>query len=156
MPRREAALAAIGDHTWTHPMLTTLSIPAVRSQLARTKQAAAKLSHTRILLFRPPYADRSAATGAVARKLGMLEILWNVDSLDWHGATPPQILANVKAGLRPGAIVLMHENRGQTIKALKFLLPLLRRRHWRAVTVPELLAKSPPSIRQLRRGPAGC
>jgi peptidoglycan/xylan/chitin deacetylase (PgdA/CDA1 family) len=156
MPRREATIAAIGDHTWTHPMLTKLSIPAVRSEVERTKQAAAQAAGVGVTLFRPPYADRSAATGAVVRKLGLLEVLWSVDSLDWQGATPPQILANVTAGLRPGSIVLMHENRGQTIKALRFLLPAIRRKHLRMVTVPELLATDPPSMAQLRRATGGC
>jgi len=38
--------------------------------------------------------------------------------------------------LRPGAIVLMHENRGQTIQALHKILPALRRKHLQAVRCP--------------------
>ena len=51
----------------------------------------------------------------------------------------------------------MHENRGQTIRALKFyILPWLRQRHIRLVTVPQLLTLDPPSSSQLRAGPNGC
>ena len=60
-------------------------------------------------------------------------------------------------GISPGAIVLMHENRGQTIRALKFnILPALRRRRIRLVTVPQLLALDPPAPRELARGRLGC
>jgi len=53
--------------------------------------------------------------------------------------------------------VLMHENRGQTIRALKFyILPALRKRHITLVTVPQLLALDPPSASQLRAGRSGC
>ena len=50
----------------------------------------------------------------------------------------------------------MHENRGQTIRALTTLLPYLHSHHLRSVSLPELFASDPPSVAQLRRGPAGC
>jgi hypothetical protein len=51
----------------------------------------------------------------------------------------------------------MHENRGQTIRALKFyVLPHLRRSHLRLVTLPQLLSGDPPTRRQLARGLRGC
>jgi peptidoglycan/xylan/chitin deacetylase (PgdA/CDA1 family) len=56
----------------------------------------------------------------------------------------------VIAGLHPGAIILMHENRSQTIRALPAIFAALRRAHLRAVTVPRLVAEDPPSRRQLR------
>lgn len=60
------------------------------------------------------------------------------------------------AGLHPGSIILMHENRGQTIRALLTIFAALRRDHLRAVTVPELVAEDPPSLAQLRAGGRGC
>jgi hypothetical protein len=62
----------------------------------------------------------------------------------------------VIAGLAPGSIILMHENRGQTIRALTTIIQAIRRKHLRAVTVPELVAEDPPSLRQLRAGLSGC
>ena len=96
---------------------------------------------------------------AEVRREGMVEILWDVDSKDSQ-VSPPQdfhaISANVRRHVRPGSIVLMHENRGQTVRALRAILPFLRRRHLRAVTVPELLAADPPSPALLRAGARGC
>jgi peptidoglycan/xylan/chitin deacetylase (PgdA/CDA1 family) len=86
----------------------------------------------------------------------MIEVIWDVDSADSAGADKYGIAANVIRALRPGAIVLMHENRGQTIQALHRILPALRRRHLRAVPVSELLERDPPSERQLRAGRQGC
>lgn len=79
-----------------------------------------------------------------------------MDSADSLGANYSGIAHNVLTGLRPGAIVLMHENRGQTIRALKLLIiPHLAEHHLRLVTVPELLARDPPSATQLARGAEG-
>ena len=85
----------------------------------------------------------------------MVQVLWNVDSRDSEGADYKEIARRVLHGIGPGAIVLMHENRGQTIRALKFhILPALRKRRIKLVTVPRMLAVNPPTKRQLSgRGP---
>jgi len=157
LPARERALGSLGDHTWSHPNLAALPPMAIAGQLEDTRRAIAAHAHVRVDLFRPPYGLRNAAVDRVARQLGMLEVLWNVDSFDWAGADAKGIARNVLNHVSPGAIVLMHENRGQTIKALKFiLLPALRRLRYRLVTVPELLAADPPTAAQLHRGLSGC
>lgn len=153
---RELALGAVGDHTYTHPLLTTLPTAAVTAEIARTAQRIQAAGSGQVRLFRPPYGGRSLRIDAVARQLGLLEILWNVDSADSLGANYARIIGNVEAGLHPGSIILMHENRGQTIRALTTLLPALHRRHLRSVSLPELLTADAPSARQLRRGRAGC
>jgi peptidoglycan/xylan/chitin deacetylase (PgdA/CDA1 family) len=153
---RELKLAAIGDHTYTHPDLVTLTPAQVTMQLARTAQLIRAQSGQRVDLWRPPYEATDASVARIARHLGLLEVLWSVDSRDSLGANWAQIIKFVEAGLRPGAIVEMHENRGQTIRALTGLLPYLHRRHLRSVSVPELLASDPPELAQLRRGWSGC
>lgn len=153
---RELKLAAIGDHSYTHPDLATLGSAEVTDQLKRTAQLITAQSGQPVDLWRPPYEASDASVGEIAQHLGLLEILWSVDSRDSLGANWAQIIKIVEAGLRPGAIVLMHENRGQTIRALTTLLPYLHSHHLRAVSVPELLASDPPSSAQLRQGLIGC
>jgi peptidoglycan/xylan/chitin deacetylase (PgdA/CDA1 family) len=154
--REETELGTVGDHTWTHPVLPALSPDRVRQEMATTKLAVARASGTPVTLFRPPYGARTPAIDRQARQLGMLEVIWDVDSRDSEGANYAGIASNVIRGMVPGSIVLMHENRGQTIRALLTILPELRRRHLRAVSVQELLALDPPTDRQLRQGPRGC
>ncbi len=153
---RELKVGVLGDHTYTHPELPALSAPQIRWQLAATKQKIEDQSGQPVYLWRPPYELHSPTTDRIARSLGLLEILWNVDSRDSVGADWTQIIARVEAGLHPGAIILMHENHGQTIRALTTLLPELKRRHLRSVSLPELLALDPPSVAQVRRGRLGC
>ena len=153
---RELPLAAIGDHTYTHPLLPALSPDEVTSQIARTKTQIERTSGQPVTLFRPPYGGRNSTVDHVAQSLGLLDIIWTVDSADSLGANWAGIIRNVEHGLHPGAIILMHENRGQTIRALTTLLPELHRRHLRSVSLPELFATDPPSVAQLRQGPNGC
>ncbi len=109
-----------------------------------------------MFLFRPPYGGHDATVDSIVRSHGLLEILWTVDSADSLGADYAQIERNVIAGLHPGAIILMHENHGQTIRAMLAIFAALQRRHLHAVSVPQLLTDDPPSAAQLRGAGGGC
>jgi peptidoglycan/xylan/chitin deacetylase (PgdA/CDA1 family) len=156
LAQRDAALAAVGDHTLTHPYLPALARGAMVQQIAGAQTLIEREIGQRVVLFRPPYEGRTLAIEREVRALGMLEVLWSVDSRDSLGADYAGIDSNVLAGLRPGAIILMHENHGQTIRALPAIFAALRRHRLRAVTIPELVADDPPSAARLAARGAGC
>lgn len=149
-------MAVVGDHTITHPWLPALSHAAMVHEIVGARGMIQRAAGQSVLLFRPPYEGMSAAVNQEVRSLGLLEVLWNVDSADSLGASYAQIERNVLAGLHPGSIILMHENHGQTIRALPAIFAALARDHLRAVTIPELVAADPPTLAQLRAGGRGC
>jgi peptidoglycan-N-acetylglucosamine deacetylase len=154
---RELHAGALGEHTWTHPYLPNLPPTEVEHELTRTKQLIESITHRPVRLFRPPYGALSQTVQTEVRRLRMVDVLWSVDSRDWAGAKWNQIAANVLREIRPGSIVLMHENRGQTLRALKYvILPRLDQRRLRPVSVPQLLADNPPSRSLLRGGLPAC
>jgi peptidoglycan/xylan/chitin deacetylase (PgdA/CDA1 family) len=158
-PRRERELGAIGEHTMTHPHLRSLPLTAAMAEIRNGRSAALAAAGPPVDLFRPPYGEHSDAIDRELSRDGMAEILWDVDSDDSRVSPPAdyrEISADVRRNIRPGSIVLMHENRGQTIRALRGILPALRRRGLRSVSVPELLAADPPSAVQLAAGRRGC
>ena len=152
----EKPVATNGDHTLTHPFLPSLAHEAMVREIAGDKTLIERVTGRPVALFRPPYEGRSPAIDAEVRSLGMLQVLWNVDSADSLGANYLGIEHNVLAGLHPGSIILMHENHGQTIRALLTIFEALERDHLKAVTIPELVAEDPPSTAQLRAGGLGC
>jgi peptidoglycan/xylan/chitin deacetylase (PgdA/CDA1 family) len=150
--------ASIGNHSWSHPLLTRLRYQDQRDQLASTSHAIRSATGDRVRFFRPPYGAHDAATDKIARNLGFPIILWNVDSQDALGANSKKISRRVKQGLnRPGSIILMHENHGQTIRAMKYtIIPALKKSGMTPVTVPQMLAGNPPTAAQLAKGRKGC
>jgi peptidoglycan/xylan/chitin deacetylase (PgdA/CDA1 family) len=156
LARREKPVAAFGDHTMTHPFLPALTYSEAVGEIAADQRLIERTVDEPVLLFRPPYEGHTPAIDAEVKRLGMVEVLWNVDSADSLGANYRGIEHNVIAGLSPGSIVLMHENHGQTIRALDVIFAALHQRHLQAVTVPQLIAEDPPSLTQLREGYAGC
>jgi peptidoglycan/xylan/chitin deacetylase (PgdA/CDA1 family) len=158
-PRLERERHAIGEHSMTHANLPTLARAAAKAEIAQGKAKALEAAGEPLDLFRPPYGSRTKALDREIRRQGMAQILWDVDSTDSRIAPPAsfhEISARVRTFTRPGSIVLMHENRGQTVRAMRAILPALKRRHLKLVTVPELLAADPPSQAQLARGVKGC
>jgi peptidoglycan/xylan/chitin deacetylase (PgdA/CDA1 family) len=154
--RSELKQAAIGDHTYSHPDLVRLPPGEIQFQLQRAQQMIQAKSGEHVDLFRAPYGASNATVESIAKRLGLLEIMWTQDSRDSLGANWSQIVENVKNGLHPGAIILFHENHGQTVRALTTLLPLLHRLHLRSVSLPQLFAVDPPSVGLIRRGYFAC
>lgn len=154
--RVERAQGAVGDHTFTHPLLTALAPAEAQREIVSTQAALARSSGGPVFLFRPPYGGRNRTIDAIAQRHGMLEIMWTVDSRDSLGANYAGIASNVIAGLHPGSIILMHENRGQTIRAMLAIFAAIAARHLQTVSVPQLLAEDPPSLAQVRSGGLGC
>ncbi len=153
---RELKVGTLGDHTVTHADLLGLPPAQVAFELASNQRLIERESGQPVDLFRPPYGAQDSAVNHIAKRLGLLDIMWSMDSRDSLGANWAGIIHNVERDLRPGAIILMHENRGQTIRALTTLLPVLHRLHLRSVSLPDLFATDPPSRVQIRRGLTAC
>ncbi|HEY7283764.1 MAG TPA: polysaccharide deacetylase family protein [Actinomycetota bacterium] len=153
VPAEEADQGAVGDHTYDHVSLDGLTWGELHHEVADARQViSAAAGGKPVRLFRPPFGAHDAASDAEVHAQDMLEVLWSVDSGDSTGATADRILATVKRDAGPGSIVLLHENRGTTRKALPAILDALRRKGLRPVTVPELLAADPPTAAQLASG----
>jgi peptidoglycan/xylan/chitin deacetylase (PgdA/CDA1 family) len=137
--------AALGVHAWVHKSLDRRSQAKIRNQIVWTKNAIARATGEEARLFRPPYGARNARVDKVARRLGLVEVLWSIDSGDSQGKNWRQVGREVLRNVQPGSIVLMHDNRGQTVRALRrLILPGLAKRGLIPVTVPELLMLDPP------------
>jgi peptidoglycan/xylan/chitin deacetylase (PgdA/CDA1 family) len=154
-PAVERALArggfALGDHTETHPDMALLPAAAQLRQVEAEREQARRAGVLEWRLFRPPWGAMDAATRRILRRARMLPVLWTIDSRDYLRPGSAAIVARVLRLVRPGAIVLMHDgggDRAQTVAALPAIVRALRRRHFRLVTVPRLLADEPPPHRQ--------
>lgn len=149
--RREGREANVGDHTWSHHYLPTLPAAQQISEISRSVTASSNITGDRVQLFRPPYGSSTTSVNAWLKSRSMLNVLWSTDSRDSLGADRNEILRLSQAGTKPGAIILLHENRGQTYWAVNRLLPWLKRKGYTAVTVPELIALNPPDLAAVRK-----
>jgi peptidoglycan/xylan/chitin deacetylase (PgdA/CDA1 family) len=131
----------IANHTWSHPAMPPLSLPAQRLQIDSTNSILRHITGRRPRFFRPPNWRIGSRTAGVVHAEHMVAVLRTVDTRDW---TLPGTREIVHKALRvkPGGIVAMHDaggyTRAQTVAAIPAIVRGLRRRHLRLVTVDEL------------------
>lgn len=143
--RQELAAGHVsGNHTWTHPHLTTLSNAAVMKELTNTQNEIRQVTGFTPTLFRPPYGDYDANVLAVAGQAGLPStIAWSYAPLDWEMPPASVIASRVLSNTSNGSIILLHDgggDRSQTVAALPTIIQGLQARGLRLVTVPQMLA----------------
>jgi peptidoglycan/xylan/chitin deacetylase (PgdA/CDA1 family) len=119
---------AVGNHTWTHPLLTERTRRQIRSELESTCDVIEKAYGQRPQWFRAPYGAWNRTVFQVEAELGMEPLAWTVDSLDWTTPGTSTIVERVEHGAGSGVVVLSHDaggERTQTVRALRRYLPKL-------------------------------
>ncbi|MFB7336155.1 polysaccharide deacetylase family protein [Streptomyces adustus] len=107
----------VGNHSYTHPHLTQQSQAQIDSEISRTQQAISAAGGGTPRLFRPPYGETNATLKSVEAKYGLTEIIWDVDSQDWNGASTDAIV-QAAGRLTNGQIILMHDWPANTVAAI--------------------------------------
>jgi endo-1,4-beta-xylanase len=107
----------VGNHSWTHTNMTTLDEAQITTELTDTQNALQAITGETPALFRPPYLATNATLQGVEASLGLTEILADVDSQDWNGASTATIVTNVSTA-NDGDTILMHDNLATTRAAI--------------------------------------
>jgi peptidoglycan-N-acetylglucosamine deacetylase len=118
----------VGNHSWTHPHLTQMSQAQIQSELSQTQNAIRSATGTTPRLFRPPYGETNATLKSVEASLGLTEIIWDVDSQDWNGASTAAIV-QAAGRLNNGQVILMHDGIQNTINAIPQIMANLNSRN---------------------------
>jgi endo-1,4-beta-xylanase len=118
----------VGNHSWTHPHLTQLSQAQMQSELSQTQNAIRSATGTTPRLFRPPFGETNATLRSVESSLGLTEIIWDVDSQDWNGASTAAIV-QAAGRLTNGQIILMHDGIQNTVNAISQIMANLNSRN---------------------------
>jgi peptidoglycan/xylan/chitin deacetylase (PgdA/CDA1 family) len=111
-PRRAVAEGnRLGNHTYTHTDLTYLSASQIAWEFSATNNAMAAAGLPRPTLQRPPYGHTNSVVEAEGNKLGLTQVLWNIDTVDYANPSAEWMRAKVRAEVRPNSIIviLMHD-----------------------------------------------
>ncbi len=132
----------LGNHTWSHPDLPSLSLAAATTEIRKCAESLAKAVGSPGWYFRPSSAVTSTATiRQAAQAAGYARcIAYSVDPEDFREPGPALVRARTKAGAAPGAIVSLHLGHRGTLEALPGILADLRAAGLTAVTMTTLLS----------------
>ncbi|AMM33613.1 Xylanase/chitin deacetylase [Sinomonas atrocyanea] len=103
----------VGNHSMTHPDMTTLTDAQIAAELSAAQAAIRAAGVDPRPFFRFPSGARDARTIAAVNASGYAAIRWTVDSLGWQGTVggvrgAPSVIQRVMNAIQPGEIVLMH------------------------------------------------
>jgi peptidoglycan/xylan/chitin deacetylase (PgdA/CDA1 family) len=135
----------IANHTYSHLHTVHFSRDELRREIVETNRVIAELLNgtgTPVRLVRPPFGKDRRRITAVASELGLLTVLWSIDSGDARGFTTSEVIEEVVEGATGGSIVLMHDggsHRETTLTALASFLPRLRAFGFELTTVSDVL-----------------
>jgi peptidoglycan/xylan/chitin deacetylase (PgdA/CDA1 family) len=110
-----AAGHLLGNHTMSHPKLSTEPAARVRQELADCSAVLEDLTGVAARFFRPPFGARRPAVLRIARELGLVPVTWNVTGHDWNPIGMDGILKNLDAGIARnrgrgcGSNLLLHD-----------------------------------------------
>ncbi|WP_016950836.1 polysaccharide deacetylase family protein [Anabaena sp. PCC 7108] len=132
---------AIGNHTWSHSTQPMNPITA-KNEIECTAQLIYTTTGVKTALFRPGGGRLNNGLSAYAKTQNYAIFKWSVNSGDSNSSDSQFIVNNVIKGAKTGAIVLLHDGRGdrtKTVKALPEIINRLKQQGYRFVTLPELL-----------------
>ena len=136
LKRMKADGHVIGNHSWSHPILSQLSLDEAKKQITDTEDVLTKVLGSSSKLMRPPYG---AITDDIRNSLDLSFIMWDVDSLDWKNKNEASILTEIQREVKNGSIILMHDIHAETVNALPKVIDYLKGQGYDFVTVPDLL-----------------
>lgn len=125
----------IGNHTYEHKSLPTLSETEVKRQISKTNKEVKKAIGEKPVIMRP---TGGATNTNIKKWVGMPSIIWSVDTLDWKTRNADSTRRAVLNRVKDGDIVLMHDLYSATATASETIIPELVRRGYQLVTVSEL------------------
>ena len=127
----------VGNHSYSHPLLTTLTPEGVNKQVADTQKLIGDATGgIRPTTLRPPYGGFNRM---VAEQAGIAILNWSVDTLDWKNRNVNSILQEVREGTYNGSIILMHDIHPKTVEALPRLLDFLQQEGYAIGSIEELM-----------------
>lgn len=130
----------LGNHSWTHPVLTSLPPERIRAELDHLDSAVEKLTGTRPTLMRPPQGRTDKKVEKVCRELGLAQVLWSDTASDYATTDTALIRKRILKDASRDGIILLHDLYKGTVPAVPGIIDALRAQGYTFVTVPELLA----------------
>lgn len=145
----------IGTHLFSHGRSTVMDDRRFEDEVRQCERLLEPLLGEPLKWLRFPYGEPGKQRPRLIRaKFGLQTVHWTFSSHDSRAQHAEQVVSRVAAGLRAGAIVLLHDalsdeeappppyvaDRSATVAALPGIGSLLAARDLRAVTLSQLLS----------------
>lgn len=132
----------IGNHSYTHRRLVLRSAGTIRREIEDTDALIRAAGQQGEIFVRPPYGKRLLGLPLYLSRHDRPTVLWDLEPDTYHSRAD-DVVEYVEARVHPGSILLLHvemPSRSENRSALRRIVPLLRERGYRFVTLSRLMA----------------
>lgn len=126
----------IGNHSYKHEQLSKLSVEQACAKVNRTNELIKSITGNSPEYIRPPFGDWKDKLDC---QVNMIEVLWDVDTLDWSSQNKEKVINKVVTKVEEGDIILMHDSYETTVTATAEIIDRLEKEGYEFVTVEELI-----------------
>ncbi len=131
------------NHSFAHSNTTNFfTVPQLIADLSQAQIIIQAATGHEPKLFRPPVGLSNPNVFRAAKELGLRVIGWSIRSLDTKITEPEKIVARIERGLKPGAIILLHDGNipaERLVLTVKLILIKLREHGYDVVRLDRLI-----------------
>lgn len=138
----------IGNHSNKHPHMAKMTKGQIKEDVMKAHEEIRKLIGKDMILFRAPYGEYNNTVMQALKECNYYVIQWDIDSLDWKEYGKEELIKRVveNKNLKPGSIILMHNNAKYTKDALDSIIKGLIDKGYTLVPISELIIKGDYTI----------
>ena len=136
----------VGNHTYHHVRLPPLPVSSAVTELRLTNAVLQGVTGQPVRYFRPPGGDYTPATLDAARSQSLVTVFWTDDPADFQNPGDEVLETRFERRLRPGGIILLHDNAQETINVFGDFLAFARGRGVTLTTVSGLLSATGAAV----------
>lgn len=130
----------IGNHSSTHPHMNQLGVEQIKKELNDYDDLIESIIGKRTTIFRAPFGEYNDVVIKTVRDAGYEVIQWNIDTIDWKEERSAETILNwVLPKLKPGSIILCHNNGFKIEQYLPTLIETALAEGYEFVTIDDLL-----------------
>lgn len=130
----------VGNHTYSHTRkMGILGVSKIIWEIEKCNRVAAEVAGIKMNLFRPPFGIVNPKTKKALQKTGLVSVGWSIRSFDAILSSEEMILKRIKKRIKPGAVILLHDNNAKTVNILEQLLLFLDENQYEVVRPDKLL-----------------
>jgi peptidoglycan/xylan/chitin deacetylase (PgdA/CDA1 family) len=126
----------IGNHTYSHIDLGTVSYNKAYDEIIKTNEIINEVTGEMPKYIRPPYGNYSEK---LLKQINMTPVLWSVDPDDWNTTNVRKVVNMVVKNAKGGDIILLHDVYDSTVTAALEIIDQLQAKGFIFVTVDQLL-----------------
>ena len=126
----------IGNHTYSHIQLTRRNGQRFAEELQKTDAVIFEITGQHTEFVRPPYG---AWDKRYEESLNMIQVLWNVDPLDWCCSDAGTVVSRVLEKTDENSIILLHDVYASSVEAALAIIDELSAQGYEFVTVDEII-----------------